>query len=82
MTRLMAVLIAVDQLANTLLAGFPDETLSSRAYRCGELALTPKRRWVWVYKGLNLLFFWQPNHCEQAHLSEVARLHSPRMYRL
>ena len=33
MTHGKAVLIAVDQLVNALLAGWPDETLSSRAWR-------------------------------------------------
>lgn len=28
------VLVSVDQLANTLLAGYPDETLSARSWRC------------------------------------------------
>ena len=35
MTYGKRTLIAVDQLLNTLLGGWPDETLSSRCYRLG-----------------------------------------------
>lgn len=78
MNWFIAVMIALDQLANALLAGWPDETLSSRAYRCGELDLTPKRRWVIARLVIDLIFFWQPNHCEQAYQSEIRRKHSPQ----
>ena len=33
MNRGKAILIALDQLLNTLTGGWPDETMSSRAYR-------------------------------------------------
>lgn len=77
LNRIHAVLIAIDQLANALLAGWPDETLSSRAYRCGELDLSPKRRWVIAHRLINWLFFWQKEHCRQAYLSELHRTHLP-----
>jgi len=75
MSWLRAVLIAVDQLINTILAGTPDETLSSRAYRCGVLDQSPKRRWVFAHTWINRLFFWQPDHCFQAYESERTRSH-------
>lgn len=81
MTRFVAVLIALDQLANTLLAGWPDETLSSRAYRCGELELTPKRRWVIARIVIDALFFWQDQHCRAAYLSELHGYHLSREHR-
>lgn len=59
------VLIALDQLANACLKGWADETLSSRAHR-------EKR--TRTEKVINALFFWQPDHCRQAYLSERNRM--------
>lgn len=75
----VAFLIALDQLLNAALAGFPDETLSARAYRCGVLDKTPKKRWRFMHTLINCLFFWQPFHCAQAYQSEQERKHSPSM---
>ena len=62
--------VAIDQLLNALLAGAPDETLSSRAYRAD-------RDGKWFGRlfrpAIDVLFFWQPRHCYQAHLAEVQR---------
>lgn len=70
MTYLMRVLIAIDQMANALLAGAPDETLSSRAYRA-------ERDGKWFGRlfrpAIDVLFFWQPRHCFQAYVAEVSR---------
>lgn len=68
MNYFTSVLIGIDQLANTLLAGYPDETLSSRAYRQRH-----KFRWSVMQEVINLLFFWQPDHCRQAYTSEIER---------
>ena len=48
----------VDQLGNCLMAGDPDETISSRA----------GRRWYgsWWAKFINALFFWQKDHVKNA----------------
>ena len=70
------VLIALDQLVNTILAGHADETLSARAYR-----LSRDRGRHWPRRVIDALFFWDENHCEQAHLSEMLRRHLPRPYR-
>ena len=51
------ILIAIDQLLNTILIGKPDETLSARAYRCSQLSPSPKQRWVLACKLINILFF-------------------------
>lgn len=67
------VLIAFDQLANALLAGWPDETLSSRAHRMDGR----KRRWTLARQAIDALFFWQPQHCRQAFEAERLRRHLP-----
>ena len=69
------VLVAVDQLINTFVGGFADETLSARAYR-RELRGKPL-----VAKVINCLFFWQTNHCKEAYESELARTQYPPEYR-
>lgn len=58
--------VAIDQLLNTLLAGYPDETLSSRAWRCRNKKLF----WKCVVFVINLLMF-NKNHCEEAFKREV-----------
>lgn len=62
------VLIAVDQLGNTLLGGWADETLSSRSYR-----LHDKKVWFVAEKVINLMFFFQKDHCRQAYEAELNR---------
>ncbi len=59
------VLIAVDQLANALLAGWPDETLSSRAWRWEQHGVRS-----WLRRCIDHLFFWEDQHCYQSYLSE------------
>jgi hypothetical protein len=66
--------IAVDQLANAVLAGWPDETLSSRTGR-----YSGRQPW----KVLEVLFDWLfehvfrqgPNHCKNAIQKEKSRYH-------
>ena len=51
------VMVAIDQLVNTLLGGWADETLSARAWRH---KLDGSRSWpAWI---IDHLFFWQDNH--------------------
>jgi hypothetical protein len=62
---LLRVLIALDQLANTLAGGVPDETISSRLGkawkgRFGERAKRLAQPFRWL---VNRLFFWQRDHC-------------------
>lgn len=67
------VLVALDQLVNTLLRGFADETLSARAYRHAEIK--KDRRWpMWI---IDHLFFWQDQHCKAAYEAELERAHLP-----
>ena len=53
------ILIAIDQLANTILGGDPDETISSRAGK-----LQHKRRWACILcKFLNWI---DTDHCKES----------------
>ena len=53
-----------------MLAGHPDETLSSRAWRAEQ---SGQRYWGWTRRAIDLLFFWQPGHCQAAYESELRR---------
>lgn len=57
--------VSIDQLANTLLAGYPDETLSARSWRCRD-----KKRWFITMKVINFLAH-NPRHCELAFNKEI-----------
>lgn len=65
MTYGKAVLIAADQLVNAMLAGWPDETLSSRAYRWEQNGVRS-----WPRRFIDRLFFWEEDHCYQSYISE------------
>lgn len=65
------ILIALDQLANTLCGGMADETISARAYRSG---------WRRRERFINWLFR-DPDHCHQSFLSELTRRQLPAAYR-
>jgi hypothetical protein len=54
------LLISIDQLVNTLLAGDPDETISSRM---GKRARKGDRFGIWLCKFLNI---FDKNHCEKS----------------
>jgi len=65
------ILIAIDQLANTLAGGYADETLSARAWREDRKTLV---------KIIDALFFFDPNHCEESWRSEMLRRQLPNTY--
>ncbi|HAJ72423.1 MAG TPA: hypothetical protein DCO68_10135 [Methylophilaceae bacterium] len=71
------VLIAADQLLNTALGGWADETLSARIWRNKDKNMLLKVGVVVV----NALFFWSRNHCYQAFVAELERKQYPRSYR-
>ena len=71
------LLIALDQLANCLLRGDPDETLSARAHRMREKG---QRYWGWLAGAINLVFFWQEDHCKHAIEVELQRRQLPGAY--
>ena len=73
--RLKQVLIALDQLLNSLLpGGWADETLSARCWR-----LRDKRGWGIARRVVDAvaLLFRDPNHCEVSYQSEEKRLQCP-----
>lgn len=76
---LRQVAVALDQLANTLLGGWADESISARAYRLG--ALRGSKGWMKVQDVLDTLFFWDPSHCESAYQAEQQRRQLPVEYR-
>lgn len=65
MTWGRSVLIAADQLVNALLGGWPDETLSSRAWRWH---VAGQRSWPCTL--IDGLFFWEDAHCFASYVSE------------
>lgn len=74
MQYLLNLGIALDQLANTVLLGTPDETLSSRAYR----ADVKGRLFGKFFRPLiDCVFFLQESHCAESYLSEVKRKQLP-----
>lgn len=73
----MQILIAIDQLANALLGGHADETLSARAHRMRE---KNHRYWGWTAGAIDWLFFWQADHCQQSYESELQRRQLPNHY--
>ena len=75
MTRGKAILIAVDQLINTLAGGWPDETFSSRCWRWSK---DGKRDWP--RKLVDGLLFWDKDHCWASYISErMGRQQHPEM---
>ncbi len=68
----LQILIAIDQLLNSLIGGYADETLSSRAYRHKK---NGSRSWpAWL---IDHIFFWQEEHCKASYESELERSHLP-----
>lgn len=70
------ILIGLDQLANAIFRGEPDETLSSRAWRLQE---ERGRKWPRIL--IDLLFFFDKNHCYESYLSEIERKQLPPQMR-
>ena len=80
---LLHVLIALSQLGNALLGGYPDESMSARAHRTGS-----KGRWPGVVTRplIDTLFFVitlgrDKTHCLTAYESERTRRQLPAAYR-
>ncbi len=72
-----SVLIALDQLLNALFGGWPDETMSSRAYRWD---IEGKR--LWPRRIIDRIALWlrDHDHCHEAFISErVGRQLPPEM---
>lgn len=72
------VLIAIDQLFNTLLGGYADETLSSRTWR---LYTRNKLSGRILKPVIDAIFFFDKDHCYNSFLAEVKRRQLPREFR-
>ena len=72
MTYGKRVLIGLDQCINTILGGWPDETLSSRAWRWHADGV---RSWPRV--AIDAVFFWDKDHCQMSYESEKIRAQMP-----
>ena len=68
---ILNILIAFDQFVNVLFLGQPDETISSRAWRCKDA----NSFWRMMHSLINKLFFFQKDHCHKAYLAELERKH-------
>lgn len=71
------VAIAFDQLLNALLCGWSDETISARCWREGKT----DARWNLWRIAVDVLFFWQQQHCFNSYISEFERKQLPEEYR-
>lgn len=78
------IFIAVDQLCNALIPpidgtlSYADETLSARSYRAHRDGKLLGKITMPV---IDLLFFWEPDHCLSAYRAEVLRRQYPEAYR-
>lgn len=71
-------LIAVDQLLNTILLGSADETLSARAYRTEQSGKIFGK----IFRPtIDLLLFFDRQHCYTSYLAEKERKHLHNHYR-
>lgn len=76
------VLVALDQLANAVLLGAADETLSARAWR----AYVQRKPFGLIFRplidtaALVLTLGWDKHHCRTAYESELKRKHLPSIY--
>ena len=68
------VVIALDQFVNAILGGWADETLSARAHRQNY-----KYKWMIAEKLIDIIFFFQPNHCAKSYENELLRRQSFQM---
>lgn len=70
-TYVKHVLIAIDQLLNTITLGWPDETFSSRCWRWSLDGID------WPRKLVDTLLFFDKEHCKTSYESEVLRRQCP-----
>lgn len=76
--KIMNILIGLDQWVNTWVGGYPDETISSRCWRLRDYqpykTLRPLIDLIPRLRG-------NPNHCQRAYESELARTQEPQELR-
>jgi hypothetical protein len=77
MNYLLNVIIGFDQLITTLIGGYPDETLSSYAWR---MDIKGKKLGRFFRQLIDFLFSWQnipEGHCYAAMMEEKTRKQVP-----
>jgi hypothetical protein len=72
------IFVALTQLLNTALGGWPDESTSSRLWRLDQQGGTHGHL---ARKVVDALFFWQSEHCRKSYESERARYQLPPILR-
>lgn len=71
--RFHQTIVALDQVLNAMLGGWADETISSRAYRLQD----KHKHWAITRKVLDIIFFFDEEHCKTSYYSEKMRQHMP-----
>lgn len=76
MRYVLNILIALDQLVNTLIGGYPDETLSASAY----LGEREGKFYGRIFRPVIDFLFWpfQRDHCKRAFETEYRYSQRPR----
>ena len=68
LTKIIRIAAWVSQGFNVFLPyGHQDQTLSARAYDRHK----EDKRWHIVYNIMNLIFFWQRDHCKSSYESDI-----------
>ncbi len=75
MSRLREVAVAFDQLCNACLGGYASETISSRCWR-----LRDYKPYKYARPIIDVIFFFQENHCKASYEAQVARKNMPTEY--
>jgi hypothetical protein len=83
MTYLFNIFVALSQLGNTILGGYPDESMSARAWRTSSHGKWPgvltKPLIDFVFRVVTL--GRDKQHCKDAYESEVSRRQFPEHYK-
>lgn len=66
MSYLIRLSTAISQMGNALIGGNPNRTISARCYLNRD-----KRGWRQAYKVINIVYFWQSNHCKESHNADI-----------
>ena len=78
---LLHLIIGFDQFVNTLIGGYPDETISARCWRHRNQFGWKQMRWFLD----NILLRWDTfngmSHCEWANWSEENKIHFSEFYK-
>ena len=79
---IMSILISLSQLGNVILGGYPDESMSARAWRTSQKRKLPGLLLRPVIDGLFYAITWgrDRQHCRDAYESEKLRRQFPKHY--